>query len=80
MMNSANQLHLLPQQQLQQQHQLLTQIQSQGNSSNSSIFGEMDPRVFRGMPRGSLNAKDGQMMANDASAGSPMQSTSSKVN
>ncbi|KAK4778246.1 hypothetical protein SAY87_018433 [Trapa incisa] len=79
-MNPVNQLHLLPQQQLQQQHQLLAQIQSQGNSSNPSIFGEMDPRIFRGMPRGSLNAKDGQMMANDASAGSPMQSSSSKMN
>ncbi|OWM86493.1 hypothetical protein CDL15_Pgr026385 [Punica granatum] len=75
-MNSANQFHSLP----QQQHQLLAQVQSQGNLNNSSIFGEMDPRAFRGMPRGSLNAKDGQMIPNDGSAGSPIQSTSSKMN
>ncbi|KAK4789751.1 hypothetical protein SAY86_017055 [Trapa natans] len=78
-MNSVNQFHLFPQQQLQQQRQLFGQVQSQGNSSNSSIFGEMDPRVFRGMPRVTLNAKDGQMMENDSSAGSPLQSLSSKV-
>lgn len=72
-LQSANQFQLLPQQ------QLLAQVQTHGNINNSPIFGEMDPRVFRGLPRGTLNAKEGQVVANDGSVGSPMQSTSSKV-
>lgn len=76
-LQSANQFQLLPQ---QQQQQLLAQVQTHGNINNSPIFGDMDPRVFRGLPRGTLNAKEGQVVANDGSAGSPMQSTSSKMN
>ncbi|KAI3408438.1 uncharacterized protein J3R85_020275 [Psidium guajava] len=80
-LQSANQFQLLPhQQQQQQQQQLLAQVQTHGNINNSPIFGDMDPRVFRGLPRGTLNAKEGQVVANDGSVGSPMQSTSSKVN
>lgn len=67
----GNQFQLLPQ-------QLLAQAQAQGNLGNS-IYGDMDPRRFGGLPRGSLNPKDGQPIANDGSIGSPMQSTSSKV-
>lgn len=75
-LQSANQFQLLPQ---QQQQQLLAQVQTHGNINNSPIFGDMDPRVFRGLARGTLNAKEGQVVANDGSVGSPMQSTSSKV-
>ncbi|XP_031267080.1 transcriptional corepressor LEUNIG_HOMOLOG isoform X1 [Pistacia vera] len=67
----GNQFQLLP----QQQQQLLAQAQAQGNLGNS-IYGDMGR--FGGLPRGSLNAKDGQPIANDGSIGSPMQSTSSK--
>ncbi|XP_030477206.1 transcriptional corepressor LEUNIG_HOMOLOG [Syzygium oleosum] len=76
-LQSANQFQLLPQ---QQQQQLLAQVQTHGNINNSPIFGDMDPRVFRGLARGTLNAKEGQVVANDGSVGSPMQSTSSKMN
>ncbi|KAJ0035902.1 hypothetical protein Pint_25393 [Pistacia integerrima] len=69
----GNQFQLLP----QQQQQLLAQAQAQGNLGNS-IYGDMGR--FGGLPRGSLNAKDGQPIANDGSIGSPMQSTSSKMN
>ncbi|KAI4369457.1 hypothetical protein MLD38_017894 [Melastoma candidum] len=61
----------------QQQQQILNR--AQGNASYSSLFAEMDPRVFRGMPRGTLTSKEGQVVANDGSAGSPIQSTSSKM-
>nr|POE44928.1 transcriptional corepressor [Quercus suber] len=71
-LQNANQLHLLPQQ------QLLAQVQAQGNLGSSPIYGDMDPQRFRGLSRGTLNAKDGQLIANDGSLGSPMQSTSSK--
>jgi len=71
-LQNANQFPLLPQQ------QLLAQVQAQGNLGSSPIYGDMDPQRFRGLSRGTLNAKDGQPIANDGSIGSPMQSTSSK--
>ncbi|KAK9289269.1 hypothetical protein L1049_017745 [Liquidambar formosana] len=74
LLQSANQFPLLP----QQQH-LLAQVQAQGNLGCSPIYGDMDPRRFRGLPRGSLNAKDGQPVANDGSIGSPLQSSSPKI-
>ncbi|KAK4585756.1 hypothetical protein RGQ29_023105 [Quercus rubra] len=73
-LQNANQFPLLPQQ------QLLAQVQAQGNLGSSPIYGDMDPQRFRGLSRGTLNAKDGQPIANDGSIGSPMQSTSSKIN
>ncbi|GLT55301.1 hypothetical protein SLA2020_284380 [Shorea laevis] len=73
-LQNANQFQLLPQQ------QLLAQVQAQGNLGGSPMYGEMDPQRFRGLSRGSLNAKDGQPIANDGSIGSPMQSTSLKIN
>ncbi|TXG72565.1 hypothetical protein EZV62_001144 [Acer yangbiense] len=72
-LQSGNQFQLLP----QQQQQLLAQAQAQSNLG-SSVYGDMDPRRFGGLPRGSLNAKDGQPIANEGSIGSPMQSSSSK--
>lgn len=75
-LQSGNQFQLLPQ---QQQQQLLAQAQAQGNLGNS-VYGDMDPRRFGGLPRGNLNAKDGQPIGNDGSIGSPMQSSSSKMN
>ncbi|XP_077250796.1 transcriptional corepressor LEUNIG_HOMOLOG-like [Tasmannia lanceolata] len=63
----------------QQQQQLLAQAQAQGNLGNSPNYGDMDPRRFRGLPRGSLNVKDGQPTGNDGSLGSPIQSSSPKV-
>lgn len=54
-------------------------MQGQGNLTSSAMYGDMDPQRFRGLPRGSLNTKDGQSVANDVSIGSPMQSASSKV-
>ncbi|KOM34288.1 hypothetical protein LR48_Vigan02g043800 [Vigna angularis] len=77
LLQSANQFQLLPQ---PQQQQLLAQVQAQGNIGNSPVYGDMDPQRLRGLNRGSLNAKDGQSIANDGSIGSPMQSTSSKNN
>ncbi|XP_050218579.1 transcriptional corepressor LEUNIG_HOMOLOG isoform X2 [Mercurialis annua] len=76
LLHGASQFQLLP----QQQQQLLAQIQAQGNLGSSPIYGDMDPRKFRGLPRGTLQARDGQPNANDGSIGSPMQSTSSKMN
>ncbi|KAG2721127.1 hypothetical protein I3760_02G067000 [Carya illinoinensis] len=73
-LQNANQFQLLPQQ------QLLAQVQAQGTLGSSPIYGDMDPQRFRGLPRGSMNAKDGQQIGNDGSIGSPMQSTSSKMN
>lgn len=75
LLHGASQFQLLP----QQQQQLLAQVQAQSNLASSPIYGDMDPRKFRGLPRGTLQAKDGQPNANDGSIGSPMQSTSSKV-
>ncbi|XP_027366626.1 transcriptional corepressor LEUNIG_HOMOLOG isoform X4 [Abrus precatorius] len=77
LLQSSNQFQLLPQ---QQQQQILAQVQAQGNIGNSPVYGDMDPQRLRGLARGSLNAKDGQSIANDGSIGSPMQSTSSKIN
>uniref|UniRef100_A0A2C9UE25 LisH domain-containing protein n=1 Tax=Manihot esculenta TaxID=3983 RepID=A0A2C9UE25_MANES len=76
LLHSASQFQLLP----QQQQQLLAQVQYQGNLANSPIYGDMDPRKFRGFPRGNLQAKDVQPNANDGYIGSPVQSTSSKNN
>ncbi|CAJ1967746.1 unnamed protein product [Sphenostylis stenocarpa] len=76
LLQSTNQFQLLPQ---QQQQQLLAQVQAQGNIGNSPVYGDMDPQRLRGLTRGSLNAKEGQSIANDGSIGSPMQSTSSKT-
>ncbi|GAV59020.1 WD40 domain-containing protein/LisH domain-containing protein [Cephalotus follicularis] len=78
-LQNANQFQLLPQQQQQQQQQLLAQVQAQGNLGSSPIYGNIDPRRFGGLPRGTLNAKDGQPITNDGALGSPMQSTSSKI-
>ncbi|KAB5564891.1 hypothetical protein DKX38_004945 [Salix brachista] len=77
LLNAASQFQLLPQ---QQQQQLLAHVQAQSNLSASQMYGDMDPRKFRGLPRGPLNSKDGQHNVKDGSIGSPMQSTSSKMN
>ncbi|KAK7279000.1 hypothetical protein RJT34_24041 [Clitoria ternatea] len=77
LLQSANQFQLLPQ---QQQQQLLAQVQAQGTIGSSPVYGDMDPQRLRGLARGSLNVKDGQSIANEGSIGSPMQSTSSKIN
>ncbi|MFQ6645820.1 hypothetical protein Gotur_018907 [Gossypium turneri] len=74
---NANQFQLLPQ---QQQQQVLAQVQTQGNMGSSPMYGDMDPQRFSGLSRGTLNAKEGQPIVNDGSVGSPMQSTSSKMN
>ncbi|GLT97792.1 hypothetical protein SLE2022_153410 [Rubroshorea leprosula] len=74
-LQNANQFQLLPQ---QQQH--LAQAQTQGSLGSSPMYGDMDPQRFVGSSRGTLNAKEGQATANDGSIGSPMQSTSSKMN
>ncbi|KAF3558999.1 hypothetical protein F2Q69_00011461 [Brassica cretica] len=74
-LQNQSQFQLSPQQQ-QQQQQILAQVQGQGNLNNSSMYGgDMDPRRFTVLPRGT---KDGQQNANDGSIGSPMQSSSSK--
>ncbi|XP_024028884.1 transcriptional corepressor LEUNIG_HOMOLOG [Morus notabilis] len=75
-LQNASQFQLLPQ---QQQQQILSQVQGQSNLTGSAMYGDMDPQRFRGLPRGPLNAKDGQSIANDGSIGSPMQSASSKM-
>ncbi|KAI5396968.1 transcriptional corepressor LEUNIG_HOMOLOG isoform X4 [Lathyrus oleraceus] len=77
LLQSANQFQLLPQ---QQQQQLLAQVHAQGNIGNSQVYGDMDPQRLRGLARGGLNVKESQPIANDGSIGSPMQSTSSKIN
>uniref|UniRef100_A0A2P2MFS8 Transcriptional corepressor LEUNIG_HOMOLOG isoform X2 n=1 Tax=Rhizophora mucronata TaxID=61149 RepID=A0A2P2MFS8_RHIMU len=76
LIHGASQFHLLPQQQLQ----LLTQVQQQGNHTGLTANGDFDPRKLVGLPRGNLHAKDGQPNVNDGSIGSPMQSSSSKIN
>lgn len=63
----------------QQQQQFLAQAQAQGNLGASPNYGDMDPRRFRGLPRGNLNGKDGQLAGTDGPIGSPMQSSSPKV-
>lgn len=62
-----------------QQQQALAQAQAQSNFGNSSNYGDMDPRRFFGLPRGSVNAKDGQSARNEGSICSPVQSSSPKV-
>ncbi len=62
-----------------QQQQVLAQAQAQQNSLGNSNYGDMDPRRLSGLPRGSLNAKDGQSNRNDGSISSQMQSGSPKV-
>ncbi|MCI06601.1 transcriptional corepressor LEUNIG-like, partial [Trifolium medium] len=61
-----------------QQQQVLAQAQAQNNLGNSN-FGDMDPRRLSGLPRGSLNVKDGQSNRNDGTISSQMQSGSPKV-
>ncbi|PSS14082.1 Transcriptional corepressor like [Actinidia chinensis var. chinensis] len=56
-----------------QQQQVLAQAQAQGNLGNSPNFG------LCGLPRGSLNAKDGQSIRNDGSICSPVQSNPPKM-
>lgn len=63
----------------QQQQQYLAQAQAQGSLGNSPNYGDMDPRRFRGFPRGNINGKDGQSVVTDGSVGSPMQASSPKV-
>ncbi|KAK2984343.1 hypothetical protein RJ640_026967 [Escallonia rubra] len=57
---------------LASQQQVLAQAQAQGNLGMAN-YG------FSGLPRGSLNAKDGQHARNDGSICSPVQSNSPKV-
>jgi hypothetical protein len=63
----------------QQQQQFLAQAQAQGNLSNSSNYGDIDPRRFTALARGGLNGKDGQPAGTDGCISSPMQSSSPKV-
>lgn len=76
-LQSANQFQMLPQ---QQQQQILLQAHQQGSLGSSPVCGDMDSQRFAGLSRGTSNAKEGQINANDGSIGSPMQSTSSKMN
>ncbi|KAL4597350.1 hypothetical protein ACB092_12G225300 [Castanea dentata] len=62
-----------------QQQQILAQAQAQSNLGNSTNYGDMDPRRFCGLPRGSLSAKDGLSTRNDGSICSPVQSSSPKM-
>ncbi|AES79145.1 putative transcription factor WD40-like family [Medicago truncatula] len=62
-----------------QQQQVLAQAQAQQNSLGNSNYGDMDPRRLSGLPRGSLNPKDGQSNWNDGSISSQMQSGSPKM-
>ncbi|KAM1346215.1 hypothetical protein PS2_035258 [Malus domestica] len=66
-LQTQNQFLLAPQQQ---------QVLAQGNSTS---YGDMDPRRFSGLPRGGLNAKDGQSTRNDGSMSSPVLSSSPKI-
>ncbi|RVW59624.1 Transcriptional corepressor LEUNIG-like [Vitis vinifera] len=61
-----------------QQQQVLAHAQAQSNLGNSPNYGDMDPRRLCGIPRGSLNTKDGQSARNDGSICSPVQSSSPK--
>ncbi|KAB2636552.1 transcriptional corepressor LEUNIG-like [Pyrus ussuriensis x Pyrus communis] len=61
-----------------QQQQVLAQAQAQNNVGSSTNYGDMDPRRFSGLRRGSLNAKDGQSTRNDGSMSSPVLSSSPK--
>ncbi|XP_045797759.1 transcriptional corepressor LEUNIG_HOMOLOG-like [Trifolium pratense] len=61
-----------------QQQQVLAQAQAQ-NSLGNSNYGDMDPRRLSGLPRGSLNVKDGQSNRNYGTISSQMQSGSPKM-
>lgn len=61
-----------------QQQQVLAQAQAQSHLGNSASYGDIDRR-FCGLPRASMNAKDGQSSRNDGSICSPVQSSSPKV-
>ncbi|KAL2540749.1 LEUNIG-like protein [Abeliophyllum distichum] len=52
-----------------QQQQVLAQAQAQGNLGSSPNYG------FGGLPRGNLNAKDGQVARNDGSICSPVSNS-----
>ncbi|XP_059660269.1 transcriptional corepressor LEUNIG_HOMOLOG-like [Cornus florida] len=56
-----------------QQQQALAQAQAQGKFGSSPNYG------LSGLPRGTLNAKDGQPTRNDGSICSPVQSNSPKM-
>ncbi|KAJ7950418.1 Transcriptional corepressor LEUNIG [Quillaja saponaria] len=58
---------------------VLAQVQAQNNLGNSTTYGDVDPRRFCGLPRGSLSAKDGQSTRNDGSICSQVQSGSPKM-
>ncbi|THU73543.1 hypothetical protein C4D60_Mb04t23970 [Musa balbisiana] len=60
-----------------EQQQILAQAQAQSNIDLSN-YG-MDHRKIRALPRSGLSGKDGQMNGNDASIGSPSESSSPKV-
>ncbi|KAF8392028.1 hypothetical protein HHK36_022368 [Tetracentron sinense] len=62
-LQTPNQFQLLT----TQQQQLLAQAQAQGSLGSSPNYGDMDPRRIRGLPRASLNAKDGLSSGNDGS-------------
>lgn len=62
-----------------QQQQVLAQAQAQSNLGNAANYGDLDPRRFCGLPRGGVNAKDGQSTRNEGSMCSPVQSSSPKV-
>ncbi|KAM1346213.1 hypothetical protein ACFX2H_035290 [Malus domestica] len=62
-----------------QQQQVLAQAQAQNNVGSSTNYGDMDPRRFSGLRRGSLNSKDGQSTRNDGSMFSLVLSSSPKV-
>ncbi|KAL5562094.1 hypothetical protein UlMin_031841 [Ulmus minor] len=61
-----------------QQQQVLSQPQAQSSLGHSASYGDMDPRRF-GLPRGNMNAKDGQPTRNDGSICSPVQASSPKM-
>ncbi|KAM4070650.1 hypothetical protein ACJW30_12G180100 [Castanea mollissima] len=73
--NLPTQNHFL----LASQQQILAQAQAQSNLGNSTNYGDMDPRRFCGLPRGSLSAKDGLSTRNDGSICTPVQSSSPKM-
>ncbi|EXC24195.1 Transcriptional corepressor LEUNIG [Morus notabilis] len=62
-----------------QQQQVLAQAQAQSNLGNAANYGDLDPRRFCGLPRGGVNAKDGQSTRNEGSMCSPVQSSSPKI-
>ncbi|CAN8285279.1 unnamed protein product [Cochlearia groenlandica] len=64
---------------LQQQQQISAQVQAQGNMTDSSMYGDNDPRGCTSLPTGNMNPEDGQQNANTGSIGSAMQSSSPKT-